>query len=43
VLAKSALRIEPGPEVIYLRVRYLLDNPYVSGTTLTVIGGRDIK
>ena len=43
VLAKSALRIEPGPEVIYQSVRYLLDNPYVTGTTLTVNGGRHIK
>ncbi|MDQ0652500.1 dihydromonapterin reductase [Pseudomonas cedrina] len=43
VLAKSALGIEPGPEVIYRSVRYLLDNPYVTGTTLTVNGGRHIK
>jgi len=43
VLAKSALGIEPGPEVIYQSVRYLLDTPYVTGTTLTVNGGRHIK
>ncbi|KTC63289.1 dihydrofolate reductase [Pseudomonas fluorescens ABAC62] len=43
VLSKSALGIEPGPEVIYQSVRYLLDNPYVTGTTLTVNGGRHIK
>lgn len=43
VLAKSALGIEPGPEAIYQSVRYLLDNPYVTGTTLTVNGGRHIK
>ncbi|MBN2993268.1 dihydromonapterin reductase [Pseudomonas cedrina subsp. fulgida] len=43
VLAKSALGLEPGPEVIYQSVRYLLDNPYVTGTTLTVNGGRHIK
>lgn len=43
VLAKSALGIEPGPAVIYQSVRYLLDNPYVTGTTLTVNGGRHIK
>ncbi|TDV69807.1 dihydromonapterin reductase [Pseudomonas sp. LP_7_YM] len=42
-LAKSALGIEPGPEVIYQSVRYLLDNPYVTGTTLTVNGGRHVK
>ncbi len=42
-LAKSALGIEPGGEVIYQSLRYLLDNPYVTGTTLTVNGGRHIK
>ena len=42
-LAKSALGIEPGAEVIYQSVRYLLDNPYVTGTTLTVNGGRHLK
>ncbi|MFJ3486452.1 dihydromonapterin reductase [Pseudomonas sp. NPDC090202] len=42
-LAKAALGIEPGAEVIYQSVRYLLDNPYVTGTTLTVNGGRHIK
>ncbi|EHY79881.1 dihydromonapterin reductase [Stutzerimonas stutzeri ATCC 14405 = CCUG 16156] len=41
-LAKSALRIEPGAEVIYQSLRYLLDNPYVTGTTLTVNGGRHL-
>ena len=42
-LAKSALGIEPGAEVIYQGLRYLLDNPYVTGTTLTVNGGRHLK
>ncbi|MHA6492758.1 dihydromonapterin reductase [Pseudomonas borbori] len=42
-LEKSALGIEPGPEVIYQSLRYLLDNPYVTGTTLTVNGGRHLK
>ncbi|MCP1499706.1 dihydromonapterin reductase/dihydrofolate reductase [Pseudomonas migulae] len=42
-LAKSALGIEPGSEVIYQSLRYLLDNPYVTGTTLTVNGGRHLK
>jgi dihydromonapterin reductase/dihydrofolate reductase len=41
-LAKSALGIEPGAEVIYQSLRYLLDNPYVTGTTLTVNGGRHL-
>jgi len=42
-LAKSALGIEPGPKVIYQSLRYLLDTPYVTGTTLTVNGGRHLK
>lgn len=42
-LDKSALGIEPGPAVIYQSLRYLLDNPYVTGTTLTVNGGRHLK
>lgn len=42
-LAKSAMAIEPGPDVIYQSVRYLLDSPYVTGTTLTVNGGRHLK
>ncbi len=41
-LAKSALGIEPGAEVIYQSLRYLLDNPYVTGTTLTANGGRHL-
>jgi dihydromonapterin reductase/dihydrofolate reductase len=42
-LAKSVLGIEPGGEVMYQSLRYLLDNPYVTGTTLTVNGGRHVK
>jgi dihydromonapterin reductase/dihydrofolate reductase len=42
-LAKSALGIEPGAEVIYQSLRYLLDSPYVTGTTMTVNGGRHVK
>lgn len=42
-LSKSALGIEPGAEVIYQSLRYLLDSPYVTGTTLTVNGGRHLK
>jgi dihydromonapterin reductase/dihydrofolate reductase len=42
-LNKSALGIEPGPEVLYQSLRYLLDSPYVTGTTLTLNGGRHIK
>lgn len=42
-LAKSALGIEPGPEVIFQSLLYLLENTYVTGTTLTVNGGRHLK
>lgn len=42
-LAKSALGIEPGPEVVYQSLRYLLDNTYVTGTTLSVNGGRHLR
>ncbi|MDH4652470.1 MULTISPECIES: dihydromonapterin reductase [unclassified Pseudomonas] len=42
-LAKSALGIEPGPQVVYQGLRYLLDNSYVTGTTLTLNGGRHLK
>jgi len=42
-LNKSALGFEPGPQVIYQSLRYLLDTPYITGTTLTVNGGRHLK
>lgn len=42
-LAKSALGIEPGAEVVYQSLRYLLDNDYVTGTLLSVNGGRHLK
>lgn len=42
-LNKSALGIEPGPEVVYQSIRYLMDNPYVTGTCLHLDGGRDLK
>ena len=42
-LAKSVLGIEPGPDVVYQSLRYLLDNPYVTGTSLCVNGGRHVR
>lgn len=42
-LAKSVMGTVPGPEVIYQSIRYLLDTPYITGTTLTVNGGRHLK
>ncbi len=41
-LKKSAIGIEPGPEVIYQTVRFLLDNPYITGAVIPVDGGRAI-
>lgn len=41
--AKSVIGTVPGPEVIYQSLRYLLDTPYITGTTLTVNGGRHLK
>ncbi|WP_432698149.1 dihydromonapterin reductase [Marinobacterium sp. YM272] len=42
-LKKSALGIEPGAEVVYQAVRYLLDNPYVTGSCMELNGGRNVK
>ncbi len=42
-MAKSVIGTVPGPEVIYQSIRYLLDTPYLTGTTLTVNGGRHLK
>ncbi len=42
-LSKSALAIEPGPEVVYQAIRYLMDNSYVTGTCLELNGGRNLK
>ena len=41
--AKSAMDMVPGPGVIYQSLRYLLDNRYVTGTTLAVDGGRHLR
>jgi dihydromonapterin reductase/dihydrofolate reductase len=42
-LHKSAMGIEPGAEVVYQSIRYLMDNPYVTGTCLDLNGGRNLK
>jgi len=36
------LGIEPGPEVVYQGVRYLMDNIYVTGECLNLDGGRHL-
>lgn len=42
-LAKAALGFEPGPQAVYQSLCYLLGSPYVTGTTLSVNGGRHLK
>lgn len=39
-LQKSLLGIEPGAEVVFDAVHYLMKSPYTTGTTLTLDGGR---
>ena len=42
-LARSALGYEPGPVVVWQAIRCLLDNPFITGVTLPVDGGRNVK
>ena len=42
-LNKSALGIEPGPDVVYQSIRFLMDNPYITGSCLPLNGGRHLK
>lgn len=39
---KSVMRTIPGPDVVYQTLKYLLDCPYTTGTTLTLNGGRHL-
>jgi dihydromonapterin reductase / dihydrofolate reductase len=41
--AKSALGRVPGFDVAWQTVRYLLDNPYLTGATLPLDGGRSVR
>lgn len=41
-LTESALGIEPGAEMLYQSLRYLLDNTYTTGTSLSLNGGRHL-
>jgi len=38
-LAQSALGIEPGAEVVWQAVQYLMNSPYTTGTVLSLDGG----
>ena len=40
VLDKTPLQVEGSAEAIYLAVQSLLDNPFMTGSTITVDGGR---
>ena len=42
-LAKSLLGIEPGPEVFLQSIQYLMDNPYLTGQSIQLEGGRSIR
>lgn len=42
VLEQTLLKTEGGEEAIYLAVQALLDNPYITGSTIKVDGGRSI-
>lgn len=41
--AKSILHIEPGPQVVYQTLQYILDNPYITGNILPLDGGRHLR
>lgn len=41
-LAQSAIAIEPGEQVVWQAVCYLLTSPYVTGTSMPVDGGRPL-
>ena len=42
-LNKAPLAFEPGPQVVYQSLRYLLDTPYLTGTSIALNGGRHLK
>lgn len=41
-LAQSALGVEPGPEVVWQAVQYLMNSPYTTGAVLPLEGGRSL-
>lgn len=41
-LKKSLLQIEPGPEVVWQTVRYIMENPYLTATSIPLDGGRSV-
>ncbi|MEH6386389.1 MULTISPECIES: dihydromonapterin reductase [Pseudomonas] len=43
ILSRLALGVEPGPEVVYQAVRYVMGNPYITGTCQDLNGGGMLK
>ena len=41
-LKKSLLGIEPGPEVVWQTVRFIMDNRYLTATSIPLDGGRSV-
>ncbi len=41
-LKKSLLQMEPGAEVVWQTVRYIMENPYLTATSLPLDGGRSV-
>ncbi|MGF1525240.1 MAG: SDR family oxidoreductase [Candidatus Competibacterales bacterium] len=42
MLNRCALGIDPGPEVLHQTLRYILDNPFLTGAVLPLDGGRNV-
>lgn len=40
---KSVMQSIPGPDTVYQALKFLFDNPYTTGTTLYLNGGRHLK
>lgn len=43
VLSQVALGIEPGPEVVYRAIQYVMGNEYITGTCIDLNGGGMLK
>lgn len=41
-LAMNLLPIEPGPDVVWQTVHYLMQNPYITGKVIQLDGGQDL-
>lgn len=43
VLSQLALGVEPGPEVVYQAIRFIMGNEYITGTCIDLNGGGMLK